>query len=73
MVAKLREEISSGQEVSIPLSHPAGEAQVDFGDTVFYENGIMYEGHHLAVTFPHSDGKFVQLFKGETWSACLRD
>jgi len=65
LVAKLREEISSGQEVSIPLSHPAGEAQVDFGDTVFYENGIMYEGHHLAVTFPHSDGKFVQLFKGE--------
>lgn len=65
LVAKLRNEIAVIQTGYLPLTHPAGEAQVDFGDTVFFEKGIRYAGHHLAVTYPHSDGKFVQLFKAE--------
>ncbi len=65
LVADLREEIGQANEVALPLLHPPGEAQVDFGDTVFVEKGITYEGHHLCITFPHSDGKIVQLFKGE--------
>ena len=65
LVAALKSEITAKQPVYLPLTHPAGEAQVDFGDTVFFEQGIRYEGHHLSVTFPHSDAPFVQLFKGE--------
>ncbi len=65
LVAKLRKEIGQIKEVALPLLHPAGEAQIDFGDTVFIEKGITYSGHHLCVTFPHSDAKFTQLFKGE--------
>ncbi len=72
LVASLRTEIGVEQTASIPLSHPAGEAQVDFGKTVFYERGVMYEGHHLAITFPHSDGKFVQLFKGENLECLMQ-
>lgn len=65
LVADLRKEIGQADEVALPLLHPAGGAQVDFGGTVFVEKGITYEGHHLCITFPHSDGKIVQLFKGE--------
>jgi len=71
LVSKLRKELGQTKEVYLPLLHPAGEAQVDFGGTVFIEKGIKYNGHHLCVTFPHSDGKFVQLFKGENLE-CLQ-
>lgn len=37
LVAKIRQEIDSDDEVFLPLLHPAGEAQVDFGTTVFYK------------------------------------
>ena len=65
LVADLRKEMGQAKEVALPLLHPAGEAQVDFGATVFIEKGITYEGHHLCIAFPHSDGRLVQLFKGE--------
>ena len=65
LVAKVRLEIGASKEVALPLFHPAGEAQIDFGETEFLEKGIRYSGHHLCITFPHSDAKFVQLFKAE--------
>ncbi|MFA5536814.1 MAG: IS21 family transposase [Bacillota bacterium] len=72
LVANLRKEIGQAKEVALPLLHPTGEAQVDFGATVFIEKGITYEGHHLCITFPHSDGKFVQLFKGENLECLMQ-
>lgn len=70
LVAELRKELGQNPIASLPLLHPAGEAQVDFGETYFYERGIQYKGNHLALTMPHSDAKFVQLFKGQTFE-CL--
>jgi hypothetical protein len=35
------------EEGYLPLEHPAGEAQVDFGDAQFYENGILHDGKYL--------------------------
>lgn len=70
LVAELREELGQQESVSLPLFHPAGECQVDFGETGFYERGIYYTGFHLALTFPHSDAKFTQLFKGQNFE-CL--
>jgi transposase len=72
LVAKVRQEIDSDGEVFLPLLHPAGEAQVDFGTTVFYENGVEYTGKHLALSFPHSNARFVQLFKGENLLCLLQ-
>lgn len=72
LVADIRQEIKEIKNTHLPLEHPAGEAQVDFGKTEFYEKGILYEGHHLVVTFPHSDGKFVQLFKGENLECLMQ-
>lgn len=58
--------------MALPLPHPLGEAQVDFGETTFYEKDIKYEGYHLAMTFPHSDAKYVQLFKGQNFECLAR-
>lgn len=70
LVAELRAELSQAALVSLPLLHPAGESQTDFGRTVFHEKQVRYEGHHFGLTFPHSDAKYVQLFKGENFE-CL--
>ena len=70
LVRNLKQELEQSSMASLPLLHPAGEAQVDFGQTHFYERGIKYVGNHLALTMPHSDAKFVQLFKGQTFE-CL--
>lgn len=70
LVAELKQELNQQEVASLPLLHPAGEAQVDFGETHFYEKDIYYVGNHLAVTFPHSDAKYVQLFKGQNFE-CL--
>ena len=70
LVVELRQQLGQTTVASLPLLHPAGEAQVDFGETSFYERGTLYEGYHLALTLPHSDAKYVQLFKGQTYE-CL--
>lgn len=70
LVIELKAELGQTTIASLPLLHPAGEAQVDFGETAFYERGTYHEGFHLALTLPHSDAKYVQLFKGQTFE-CL--
>lgn len=70
IVASIKKELGQVEMVALPLLHPPGEAQADFGETTFIERGISYTGYHLAVTFPHSDAKFTQLFKGQN-SDCL--
>ena len=70
LVAELKRELIQQEPASLPLLHPAGEAQGDFGETVFYERGVEYKGYHLCLTLPHSDGKWTQLFKGQDFE-CL--
>ena len=67
LVAEIRAELKHDSSVSLPLLHPAGEAQVDFGKTAFYGKGVYFEGYHLAVSFPHSTAGFVQLFKAQNF------
>ncbi len=56
----------------IPLEHPAGEAQVDFGRAVFLENSIRYEGYYVTMSFPYSNGGYIQLFKGANIECLLQ-
>jgi transposase len=70
LVAEIKVELGQNKLASLPLLHPPGEAQVDFGETYFHESEVPYKGNHLAFTLPHSDGKYVQLFKGENFE-CL--
>ena len=70
LVKELKLLLGQNKYVYLPLLHPPGEAQVDFGHTNFYEKGILYEGCHLVLAMPHSDAKFTQLFKSAN-SQCL--
>ncbi len=69
-VAARKKELYGIDEGFLPLEHPPGEAQVDFGDVVFYEKGQKVEGHELVVSFPYSNGGYPQLLKGEN-QECL--
>lgn len=42
-----------------------GEAQADFGEADFYENGALLHGYHLNLSFSYSNSGYMQLFKGE--------
>lgn len=70
-VAKLRRELNMVKEASLPLDHPPGEAQVDFGDVRFIENGITYDGQYLNISFPYSNAGYTQLFKSANQECLL--
>jgi len=69
-VAIKRKEIFSENKCYLPLEHIPGEAQVDFGDADFYENGKLYSGKYLNLSFPYSNKGYLQVFKGEN-QECL--
>ncbi|SHJ22235.1 Transposase [Lutispora thermophila DSM 19022] len=69
-VAIKKKEIFSERKGFLPLEHIPGEAQVDFGDADFYENGKLYNGKYLNLSFPYSNKGYTQLFKGEN-QECL--
>lgn len=60
-----KKEIFNGEKGYLPLEHIAGEAQGDFGDAEYYENGKLYSGKYLNLSFPYSNKGYLQLFKGE--------
>ena len=60
-----------GQEMFVPLVHPAGEAQVDFGEAQVVIAGVEQRAHYLAMDLPHSDDCFVVAFPAETTEAFL--
>lgn len=55
----------------LPLKHIPGEAQADFDEADFYENGTLFHGYHLKLPFPYSNAGYVQLFKGENLECFL--
>ena len=69
-VAKSKKEIYGQHAGYLPLEHIPGEAQGDFGDAQYYENGQLYSGKYLNLSFPYSNQGYFQLFKGEN-QECL--
>lgn len=69
-VAMKKKQIYQQPDGYLPLEHSPGEAQGDFGDAAFYENGQLYHGKYLEVSFPYSNHGILQLFKGEN-QECL--
>lgn len=70
-VAAKKKELFGKKAGYLPLEHIAGEAQVDFGDAEFYENGRLYSGKYLNLSFPYSNQGYMQLFKGENQECLL--
>ena len=57
------------REMFVPLSHPPGHAQVDFGEALAVIGGVEAKIHFLSTSLPHSDACFVKAYPGETTSA----
>jgi len=61
----VREWRRTTQEVFLPLSHPMGEAQVDFGYAYIDLDGECVQVALFVMTLPYSDAFFVQAFPRE--------
>ena len=67
--AYVRAQRLGGQEMFVPLAHPPGDAQADFGEALVVIAGVECKAHDLVVDLPHSDDGFVQAFPAETTEA----
>ena len=65
----VRRQKLGGQEMFVPLAHPPGDAQADFGEALVVIDGVECKAHYLVVDLPHSDDAFVQAFPAETTEA----
>ena len=57
------------REMFVPLSHPPGHGQADFGEALVVIGGVKRKAHFLAVDLPHSDACFVKAYPAETTEA----
>ena len=55
----------------MPLSHPPGHAQCDFGEARVIIGGVEQKAHCFVLDLPHSDGCFVKAYPAETTEAFL--
>lgn len=73
-VSKKKKELQSVKSKAfIPLTHPAGEAQVDFGEILYFDSlGERKKAKKLTVSFPQSNAAYFQVFKGENQECLLQ-
>ena len=57
------------QEMFVPLVHPPGHAQADFGEALAIIGGVERKIHYFAYDLPHSDANFVVAYPAETTEA----
>ena len=59
------------KEVFVPLVHPPGDAQVDFGEALVVVGGEEQKAHFLCMDLPQSDDCFVMAFPAENTESFL--
>ena len=57
------------KEAFVPLAHPAGHAQADFGEAWAVIGGVTRKLPFFVVALPHSDAIFVKAYPAETAEA----
>ena len=57
------------KEMFIPLTHPPGHAQADFGEALAVIGGVEQKIHFLVMDLPHSDTCFLKACPAETTEA----
>ena len=67
----VREHRRQTREMFVPLSHPPGHAQCDFGEALVIIGGVEQKAHCFVLDLPHSDGCFVKAYPAETTEAFL--
>jgi transposase len=59
------------REMFVPLHHPPGDAQADFGEAQAVIAGVERTAHFFCMDLPQSDDSFVMAFPAETTEAFL--
>jgi transposase len=62
---------TKSREVFVPLAHPPGHAQVDFGECIGVIGGVRTKLHVFCFDLPHSDACFIKAYPAETTEAFL--
>ncbi|MBK8211997.1 MAG: IS21 family transposase [Rhodospirillales bacterium] len=62
---------AKGRETFVPLAHPPGHAQVDFGEAIGVIGGVGQKIHFFCMDVPQSDAPFVKAYPAETTEAFL--
>ena len=57
------------REMFVPLSHPPGHAQCDFGEAWAIIDGMKRKVHYFVLDLPHSDATFAKAYPAETTEA----
>ena len=65
----VRERRRHTREMFVPLTHPPGHAQCDFGQAWATIDGKKRRVHYFVMSLPHSDGIFIKAYPGETTEA----
>ena len=65
----VRERRARVREVFVPLAHPPGHAQADFGEAVAVVGGVERKVHFFCLDLPHSDACFVKAYPAERLEA----
>jgi len=66
----MRDRERRGQEMFVPLAHPAGHAQADFGEAVVVIGGVEQKARFFVLDLPHSDACYVRAYPAavaEAW------
>jgi transposase len=53
----------------VPLAHPPGHAQADFGEATVIIGGVEQKAHFFVLDLPHSDACFVRAYPAATAEA----
>ena len=67
----VRAQRTRAREVFVPLAHPPGHAQADFGEAVAVIGGERRKIHFFCLDLPHSDACFVKAYPAERSEAFL--
>ena len=65
----VREHRERHREMFVPLAHPPGDAQADFGEALAVIGGVERKVFFFVLDLPHSDAGFVKAYPAETTEA----
>ena len=67
----VRSQKRGGEEMFVPLSHPAGHAQEDFGEALVVIGGVEQKAYFFAFDLPQSDACYIRAYPSANTKAWL--
>lgn len=67
----VRAQKRSSREMFVPLSHPPGHGQADFGEALVVIGGVEQKAYFFAFDLPHSDACYIRAYPAANTEAWL--